>query len=76
MEISMTDMRRAVKYLEDAATLYDTQKGQRNRCRAWVIRQLTAKMQRRSASQFFDEVDAYLSLDNRQAETTTTRTTI
>ena len=47
MEISMTDMRRAVKYLEDAASLYDTQKGQRNRCRAWVIRQLTAKMQRR-----------------------------
>ena len=47
MDISMTDMRRAVKYLEDAASLYDTQKGQRNRCRAWVIRQLTAKIQRR-----------------------------
>lgn len=63
MEISMTDMKRAMKYLEDAADLYDTQKGQRSRCRAWVIRQLTAKMQRRMEREEKKQVSENTTID-------------
>lgn len=39
MEICKTDMQKIIKYLDDAAKVYDTLPGQRNTCRAWVIRQ-------------------------------------
>lgn len=47
MEICKTDVQRIIKYLDDAATLYDTQPGQRNNCRAWVLRQMRQKLQKR-----------------------------
>lgn len=47
MEICKTDVRTVIKYLEDAARLYDTQKGQRNVCRAWAIRRLTGKIEKK-----------------------------
>lgn len=37
-------MQRIIKYFDDAAKLYDTLPGQRNNCRAWVIRQLNNKL--------------------------------
>lgn len=46
MEISITDLRKIVKYLGDAAGVYDQMPGQRNVCRAWVIRQLIKKLNR------------------------------
>jgi hypothetical protein len=36
-----------VAYLDDAAKLYDTQRGQRYVCRAWVIRRLIEKLNRK-----------------------------
>nr|UWI14016.1 MAG: hypothetical protein [Bacteriophage sp.] len=47
MEICKTDMQKIIKYLDDAAKLYDTLPGQRNICRAWVIRQQVKKLQRK-----------------------------
>lgn len=47
MEISITDLRKIVKYLGDAAGVYDQMPGQRNVCRAWVIRQLIKKLNRK-----------------------------
>lgn len=47
MEICKTDVKRIVAYLEDAARLYDTRKGQRNVCRAWVIRRLIGKIEKK-----------------------------
>ncbi|MEG2599884.1 MAG: hypothetical protein RSA66_10475, partial [Muribaculaceae bacterium] len=44
MDVCKTDMQKIVKYLSDAAVLYDRQQGQRNVCRAWVIRQMTRKI--------------------------------
>lgn len=44
MEICKTDLQKIIKYLGDAAVLYDTMPGQRNVCRAWVIRQLIRKI--------------------------------
>lgn len=44
MEVCKTDMQRIIKYLDDAAKLYDTQPGQRSVCRAWVIRRLISKL--------------------------------
>lgn len=38
MEICKTDMQKIIKYLDDAAKVYDSLPGQRNNCRAWVIR--------------------------------------
>ena len=43
MEICKTDMQKIIKYLDDAATL----PGQRNTCRAWVIRQHIKKLQKK-----------------------------
>lgn len=40
MEVCKTDMQKIIKYLNDAAIMYDNHPGQRNVCRAWVIRQL------------------------------------
>lgn len=45
--VSKTDLIRIAKYLDDAAALYDTQRGQRNVCRAWAIRQITDKINRK-----------------------------
>lgn len=47
INISNTDTRKILKYLNDAALLYDSQKGQRNVCRAWVIRQMTQKLNKK-----------------------------
>ena len=42
-----TDMEKIIKYLEDAASLYDKTKGQRYVSRAWCIRQLVTKLKRK-----------------------------
>jgi hypothetical protein len=47
MEICKTDVKKIVAYLDDAAKLYDTQRGQRYVCRAWVIRRLIEKLNRK-----------------------------
>lgn len=47
MDISRTDLTRAIKYMEDAARVYDGIKGQRNVCRAWVLRQMVQKFKRK-----------------------------
>lgn len=47
MEICKTDVKKIVAYLDDAAKLYDTQRGQRNVCRVWVIRRLIEKLNRK-----------------------------
>lgn len=47
MEICKTDVKKILAYLDDAAKLYDTQRGQRNVCRAWVIRRLIEKLNRK-----------------------------
>lgn len=44
MDVCKTDMQKVVKYLDDAARLYDTLPGRRNACRAWVIRNLIRKL--------------------------------
>lgn len=47
MEICKSDIEKIIKYLEDAASLYDETKGQRFVSRAWCIRQLITKLQRK-----------------------------
>lgn len=47
MEICKTDIQKITKYLNDAAVMYDNQPGQRNICRAWVIRQLIRKLNKK-----------------------------
>ena len=47
MEVCKTDMQKIIKYLDDAAIMYDNQPGQRNVCRAWVIRQLIKKLNKK-----------------------------
>lgn len=47
MEVSVTDIRRIRLYLEGAARLYDTQPGRRSACRAWVIRRMICKLDRK-----------------------------
>lgn len=47
MEICKTDMQKIIKYLDDAAKVYDTLPGKRNTCRAWVIRQQIKKLQKK-----------------------------
>ena len=47
MEICKTDMEKIIRYLEDAASLYDETKGQRFVSRAWCIRQLVTKLKRK-----------------------------
>lgn len=46
-DISKTDIQKIIKYLSDAAVLYDTMHGQRQVCRAWVIRQLITKLNKK-----------------------------
>lgn len=47
MEICKTDMQKIIKYLDDAAKVYDSLPGQRNNCRAWVIRQMIKKLEKK-----------------------------
>ena len=46
-DLCKTDLQKVIKYLNDAATLYDAQQGQRYSCRAWCIRQLTQKLKKK-----------------------------
>ena len=47
MEISKTDVQKIIKYFDAAAKVYDTLPGQRNNCRAWVIRQMIKKLEKK-----------------------------
>lgn len=47
MEVSKTDMQQIIKYLGDAALLYDRQPGLRMSERARVIRQLNRKLNKK-----------------------------
>lgn len=47
MEVCKTDVQKIVKYLSDAASLYDKQQGLRMKGRAWTIRQLIKKLDRK-----------------------------
>lgn len=47
MEISKSDMEKVVKYLNDAAKLCDSHKGQRFVCRAWCLRNLANKLNKK-----------------------------
>ena len=47
MEICKTDVWKIIQYLDDAAKLYDTRRGQRNVCRAWVIRRMIEKLEKK-----------------------------
>ena len=47
MEICKTDVRKIIQYLDDAAKLSDTRRGQRNVCRAWVIRRMIEKLEKK-----------------------------
>lgn len=51
MEICKTDVQKIIKYLCDAAAMYDQQPGQKNVCRAWVIRRLIAKINKKLFTQ-------------------------
>ena len=46
-DLCKTDLQKVIKYLTDAATLYDTQQGLRYSSRAWCIRQLIVKLKKR-----------------------------
>ena len=48
MDVCKTDINRIIRYLDDAAKLYDSIPGQRNICRAWMIRKLTKKLKIKS----------------------------
>ena len=47
MDISKTDVQKIIKYFDDAAKVYNTLPGQRNVCRAWVLRQMIRKLEKR-----------------------------
>ncbi len=47
MDICKTDVQKIIKYFDDAAKVYDTLPGQRNNCRAWVIRQMIKKLEKK-----------------------------
>ena len=46
-DLCKTDLQRVIKYLEDAAALYDLQHGLRYSSRAWCIRKLIVKLKKR-----------------------------
>lgn len=48
MEISKTDTQKIMNYLNDAAKLYEALPMQAMKCRAHMIRQLTAKLKKAS----------------------------
>lgn len=47
VQICKTDVQKIIKYFDDAAKVYDTLPGQRNNCRAWVIRQMIKKLEKK-----------------------------
>lgn len=47
MEVCKTDIEKTIKYLEDAANLYDTTKRQKDKSRAWFIRRLAVKFRKK-----------------------------
>lgn len=47
MEVCKTDVLAIIRYLDDAASLYDSRKRQRNVCRAWVIRRMIDKLNKK-----------------------------
>ena len=47
MDICKTDVQKIIKYFDDAAKVYDTLPGQRNVCRAWVLRQMIRKLEKK-----------------------------
>lgn len=47
MDICKTDVQKIIKYFDDAAKVYDTLPGQRNICRAWVLRQMIKKLEKK-----------------------------
>ena len=49
-DLCKTDLQRVIKYLEDAAALYDQQHGWNNASRAWCIRQLLLKLNKKLKS--------------------------
>ena len=57
MEVCKTDMQKIIKYLDDAARMYDNHPGQRNVCRAWVIRQLIKKLNKKLMEQMANKVE-------------------
>ena len=44
-EVCKTDLKRLVKYLDDAADLYVRQPGQRNKARQYYLKQYSRKLQ-------------------------------
>lgn len=46
-DLCKTDLQRVIKYLTDAAALYDQQPGLRYSSRAWCIRKLIVKLKKR-----------------------------
>lgn len=44
MDICKTDVQKIIKYFDDAAKVYDSMPGLRNKCRAWCIRQQIKKL--------------------------------
>lgn len=46
-DISKTTLRRTIAYLDAAAALYDRQPGLRSSSRAWCIRQLITKLNKK-----------------------------
>lgn len=49
-DICKTDLRRIIAYLDAAATLYDKQPGLRSSGRAWCIRKLITKLNKKLTS--------------------------
>lgn len=47
MEVCKTDVQKIIKYLDDAVKVYEGLPGQRNVCRAWVIKQQIRKLQKK-----------------------------
>lgn len=47
MDICKTDLRTIIRILDDAARLYDMQRGQRYVSRAWVIRRFIHKLNKK-----------------------------
>lgn len=44
MDICKTDVQKIIKYFDDASKVYNTLHGQRNVCRAWVLKQMSRKL--------------------------------
>lgn len=47
ISISKTDLKRIIKYFDDAETFYEQQKALRHKSRAWCIHQLNNKLKKK-----------------------------